>query len=286
MNLLKSFYISTYITLTVLISIYAISELIRVDVSLSWIGTLLANGPFALMIAFLMLLKNQARTSNNLTVLNILAILGTGLAMWQWFAQSNSTTLLALTSAAIGWAGLLIYIYWYSRFDRSGETTFKVGSVLPNISLQTPEGKTVSFSDLQSKPSILLFFRGNWCPLCMAQIKEMVNYYHQLEKMGVRIALISPQSQSHTKSLATKFNVDFEFYSDIENKAAKTLGIDIQNGLPMGMQAMGYDSDTVLPTVIITDANNTVLWTHETDNYRVRPDPDVYLDILRQHNIG
>ena len=33
------------------------------------------------------------------------------------------------------------------------------------------------------------------------------------------------------------------------------------------MQLLGYDSDTVLPTVIITDQGGRILWAHETDNY-------------------
>ncbi|MDX8400145.1 MAG: hypothetical protein R8K20_07840 [Gallionellaceae bacterium] len=49
---------------------------------------------------------------------------------------------------------------------------------------------------------------------------------------------------------------------------------------------MSYDSDTVLPTVIITDKNRKILWVHETDNYRIRPEPDVYLEVLRKYNIA
>ena len=37
------------------------------------------------------------------------------------------------------------------------------------------------------------------------------------------------------------------------------------------------------PTVIITDAGGRILWVHETDNYRIRPDPDLYLAVLREH---
>lgn len=72
---------------------------------------------------------------------------------------------------------------------------------------------------------------------------------------------------------------------DAGNEAAKTLGIDARFGTPMGMQAFGYDSHTVLPTVIITDASGLVIWTDETDNYRVRPDPETYLKVLKEAGI-
>ena len=45
----------------------------------------------------------------------------------------------------------------------------------------------------------------------------------------------------------------------------------------MGFQALGYDSDTVQPTVLITAAGGNLLFADQTDNYRVRPEPDVFL---------
>lgn len=48
----------------------------------------------------------------------------------------------------------------------------------------------------------------------------------------------------------------------------------------MGMQMLGYDSETVLPTVIITAAGGRILWADETDNYRVRPEPKLFLTVL------
>ncbi len=115
-----------------------------------------------------------------------------------------------------------------------------------------------------------------------AQIKELAGRYREIEALGVRTALISPQPHENTAALARTHNVNFEFYTDTDNVAARALGIDHHGGLPLGMQAMGYDSDTVLPTVIITDVRGWVIWAHETDNYRVRPEPDVYLEVLRQ----
>jgi hypothetical protein len=37
-----------------------------------------------------------------------------------------------------------------------------------------------------------------------------------------------------------------------------------------------------MPTVIVTNASGTILFTDQTDNYRVRPEPDIYISILRR----
>jgi len=281
MNLLKSFFITSFITFTSAVSIYSAIQLFTVNAPLLWIGVLLSAAPFALMIMFWMALQKNARTSGNLALLNVLGIIGVLIAAWQASSTHADNTQLALALSLASWVGLLVYIFWYSRFAERKAATFAVGKTLPSITLTNADGQTVNFDDKTGQKSILMFFRGNWCPLCVAQVKEIVGLYQQLENMGVRVALISPQSEKQTQILANKFKVNFEFYSDNHNKAAKTLGIDSPNGLPMGLQVMGFDSDTVLPTVIITDENNKVLWTHETDNYRVRPEPELFLKVLQ-----
>ncbi len=73
----------------------------------------------------------------------------------------------------------------------------------------------------------------------------------------------------------------FHFLVDAENRFAESLGIAIDNGVPFGLPG-GYDPKTVMPTVVVTNANGTIVFSDQTDNYRVRPEPDVFLAILRR----
>ncbi len=58
---------------------------------------------------------------------------------------------------------------------------------------------------------------------------------------------------------------------------AEALELSHDFGTPAGLQLIGFESETVLPTVIITDRERRVIWRHETDNYRVRPEPETFL---------
>lgn len=289
MNLLKSMFISNYMMLAMGIAGYAGWMLYQGEDPIVWGGVLLTTGPFIMVISWLMMFKNVARTSAHFPFLNFLSAVGAGLTVWVWSGHgigafipiNNSAPVLALA----GWVGFLLYAYWYSSFGRKPSVKLKVGSSLPAFTVKGADGKRVTSTQLTDKPAILIFFRGNWCPLCMAQIKELSNRYKDLSAYGVRVALISPQPHSNTEALAEKFGVKFDFLTDEGNAAARALGLDQAQGLPMGMQMMGYDSETVLPTVIITDQNGKVIWTHETDNYRIRPEPDVYLEVLRRQRI-
>ena len=42
----------------------------------------------------------------------------------------------------------------------------------------------------------------------------------------------------------------------------------------------GYPPDTVMATVIALDENGVVLFGDETDNYRVRPHPGMFLQVF------
>jgi hypothetical protein len=40
-----------------------------------------------------------------------------------------------------------------------------------------------------------------------------------------------------------------------------------------------------MPTVIIVDGEGRILYTDQTDNYRVRPEPDVFFRVLAAHGL-
>jgi peroxiredoxin len=278
MQIVKSIFVSLYMIAVVAIAQVATQSLWQTRDYLSWGGVLLVTVPFVIIIARLMIFRNVARTSSRLPLVTLLATAGVILSFWGYTrGGSSEAPLLAIA----GWTGFILYAYWYSSFDRQPSAQLRVGSTLPSFELKDVEGQTVTSSSFSDKPTIWIFYRGNWCPLCMAQIKELVAQYKELQSLGVRIALISPQPHKYTIALAKKFDAPFDFLTDKGNRAARALGIDHSHGLPLGMQMFGYSNETVLPTVIITDAGGRVLWAHETDNYRVRPEPDVYLAVLR-----
>jgi len=169
-------------------------------------------------------------------------------------------------------------VFWYSDLDREPSPVLSVGRILPEFHVDTEFGQPVSSRALHGRPAVWLFFRGNWCPLCMAQIQEVADRYKQLEARGAQIALVSPQSHEHTRSLARRFSVPFRYFVDRDGRAARELGILHESGVPLGIP--GYGSDTVFPTVIVTDAEGRILLANQTDNYRVRPDPETFLAAL------
>ena len=245
----------------------------------AWIGAAIAALPLPLLLARLMF-RPVERTSENLPFLLLLSAVGVLLTGWEQFIEGVAgwaPTVVALVNAGI----ILLYVFWYSRFGRIASMQLAVGNKLPDFRLQDAAGNDVGADEFSGSPTVLLFYRGNWCPLCMAQIREIAHRYQEMDDLGIRIVLISPQPDEHTKTLAESHAVPFHFLIDTGNKLAESLGIAIDNGVPLGIQG-GYAPATVMPTVVVTNANGTIVFSDQTDNYRVRPEPDLFLAILRR----
>jgi peroxiredoxin len=243
--------------------------------------SLIALLPFPLFLGNLFLYRT-ARTSENLNFLFTMPVLSL-LASLLFIAVSAvniESAQLSIVSMLIALLGNLVYVFWYSRFGREKNTLLEVGESLPEFSLKDASGNQVTSKDIGAQASLIMFYRGNWCPLCMAQIKEVAGQYRELEARGITIYMVSPQSEGHTKGLAKRFDVNMNFLIDEDNQTADRLQIKAKNGLPMGLQVLGYDSDTVMPTVVMTNEKGVIIFADLTDNYRIRPEPEDFLKVF------
>lgn len=277
-NLFKSIFIALFPMLALYVLIDSSIHLIQHDFSFRYLGRLVSALTIVILFAGLFI-KSQARTSRNLNVYSSFILLGfiTSL-VFGGIIENNDV--LGSSMSFILVAFWIAYITWYSNFEKRDTSVLKVGKALPSFELEDSGKNKIASKTFLGSPSIYLFYRGNWCPLCMAQIKEIVAQYKELEKRGVNMIMISPQPHKFSKSLAEKYNLGFHFLTDVKNKVAKQLGIFSKYGIPAGFQALGYDSDTVLPTIIITDVRGQIIFADLTDNYRVRPEPEAFLRVI------
>jgi peroxiredoxin len=184
----------------------------------------------------------------------------------------------AVAAGLAGLAGTVVYHRWYSRFGRAPSRALRIGEPLPDATFEQLDGSRVSTAELPGVPVALFFFRGNWCPFCMAQVREVVAGYDELERAGVRVLMVSPQPDAQTRELAERFGAKVEFLRDPDLAGARELGIVDREGVPAGVT--GYGQDTVLPTLVVLDHDGRVLLADQTDDYRLRPTPRTVLEAL------
>jgi len=297
---LKSLFLYPAVGLSLLIVLGAlVMSAISTDYRLAWLGTALTALPLPLIVGQLKW-RTVARTSEYLPLHVLLVIAGLVLAarvMYENFVNSwvayrdvvgaivvafnpgagTAPGFIALFAAVL----FLLYLFWYSRFGRYADARLDVGSKLPEFEVHDLDGNAVKSTDMLGVPCIFLFYRGNWCPLCRGQIDELVERRAEFEDLNANVCLISSQSAEQTRELANRLAASFHFLVDTKNRAAQSLGIAVANGVPVGTPG-DQTSDTVLPTLFVTSAGGTIVFSDQTDNYRVRPEPDIFLALLRR----
>ncbi len=279
----KSLFISVYSAYTMLAALAALVVAARSGGAggIAWAGVALVHLPMAVLFARVMLLRDTPRTHPLLPLVSVLTLAGLVVTVVSgMLVQPAASRATPLAWATLGTLGYFLYLLWYSRFSRKRPAALEAGATLPTLKLQTTGGDAFDTAALSGSPAILLFYRGNWCPLCVAQIKEIATRYRDLAARGVEVLLISPQPHRKAQRLARRFEAPMRFLVDPGNRNARRLGIDCRHGLPAGMGVLGYASETVLPTVIVVDAEGTILMADQTDNYRVRPEPDTFIAAL------
>jgi len=274
MNRLKSAYVSTYITAALVGLATSLVMVARHGTASPWLGSVLACGAPVAFFARVYV-RGVARTSANLPGVLAAGVVGTAISMALGAGALPSA---AVVGAVVGIVGTLLYVYWYSRFAPA-ESAVRAGATLPPFVL-VEGGCDVASGALVARAALWIFYRGNWCPLCVAQVREICAQYAELARRGVEVYLVSPQPESYAAGLASRCDAPLRFLRDRDNRAAAVLGIVERHGVPAGMQLLGYDSDAPRPTVFITAPGGRVVYCDVTDNYRVRPEPSQYFAVL------
>ena len=279
MNRIKGIFILAYPALVIVIALVAITMIVDRGPVLSWIGALVTVLPFLGLQIRAKSSKKLARTSHRLPILSSLTLAGAVLSAYG-FMHEGAVDFAPLIAAAIGLVGFFLFDFWYSTFGRRIGDRLLVGEKLPSFSLEDPDGTVINSESLLGQPLLLMFYRGNWCPFCMGQVREITERYRELIDRGVKVVLVSPQPPDITRRVADIFRVPFLFLVDRELSAARALDILQKNGVPPGPTAKKFGPDTVLPTVIITDPDGRILFTDQTRNFRVRPEPKIFFRVL------
>lgn len=277
---LKSLYLVPAAAFSLILSLFSLGMSFRGEPDqLAWWSAAFATLALPLTLFYLQLAK-RARVSENAPLAMLVASVACVVAGWEWLLEGVA----GWPPFAVAIAGLLLlsaYVFWYARFGRITGSRLDVGARMPEFSLTDLDGNLVDSSVFHGKPAVFLFYQGNWSAVCMAQVAEIAEIANEFESRGIDVALISPQPAERSRELETRTGGPFRFLQDPGNKLARTLDIDLRNGVPV-LWPGSWSPDTVMPTVVVINENATIVYSDQTDNYRVRPEPDIFLAILKR----
>lgn len=277
---LKSRLMGPLLLTTVAAGLLSVFQFWQSSGSLAWFGAFLACVALPSYMAVFLARGGAARTAPRLPTTQVITIIGVALAAYGAFRDYQSKSLFALLPlgpALLGFVVLQWYVFVYSIYGRQKSEAIVLRQPLPEVVFQTLDGEQVTSRSFVGSNTLIVFFRGNWCPLCMAQLRELRARADRLAAASVEVKFVSNQSVERSRELVKKLDLPrhFEVLHDRDLRAARALSIEDIGGTPAGMK--DYPADTVKATVIALDAQGRVIFGDETNNYRVRPHPDTFI---------
>jgi len=165
-----------------------------------------------------------------------------------------------------------------------------VGQSIPDVMIWNEAGAPLKSLELVKKqPTILVFYRGGWCPYCNAQLNELKGIESQLKALGYQLIAISPELPDSLKEMQQARTLSYQLMSDFRLEVAKAFGLAFQVDPSYAKMAeekvnakmQKYQGETLftlpVPAVYIFDTNGVVQFQYVNPNYAVRLHPELLL---------
>ena len=155
-------------------------------------------------------------------------------------------------------------------------TPLLIGEKIPNITLQSIDGKEITLeSVLNKKRTVLVFYRGGWCPYCNLHLVALGEAEKQLLDLGYQIVAISPDAPKNLKIKEEKDKVNYLLLSDSKGELARAVGIAFKvpdNYKPIVTQGShGVNTNFLpVPSVFIVNVASEIEFEHITPDFKHR----------------
>ena len=104
-----------------------------------------------------------------------------------------------------------------------------VGEKIPHAILQDGNGQNINlYASLKIKPTVLVFYRGGWCPYCSKQLSGLMQIEQDIVDLGYQIIAISPDDHKNLQPTRKKKDINYQLYSDPEGKLIQDIGLAFQ----------------------------------------------------------
>ena len=173
------------------------------------------------------------------------------------------------------------YLIYRGRSGRPVPEAIRRGRPLPDFGAMDEQGNPLRSTDLRGTPAVMIFVRGNWCPFCNRQVKNLTGYYKQIVDLGAKIIFVTPKPLETTRRVAEFFEVEFDFWLDESLAATRQLGLLFEAAVPADYREE-YGEDTMWPTSLVIDAAGIIRYVGLSKHIIDRPNPKTLLRELRQ----
>jgi peroxiredoxin len=169
------------------------------------------------------------------------------------------------------------------------------GTTIPNATVKTIDGKSTAITDLVSqKPTVLIFYRGGWCPYCNRHLAELQKIEQDLVDMGYQILAVSPDQPKFLKQSAEKHDLEYTLLSDSPMNLTKAFGLafKVNNSTLKRYEEVGIDLEKnsgydhhllPAPAVYLINPGGLITFQYVNPDYKTRIKSEVLLSAAKAY---
>ena len=162
-----------------------------------------------------------------------------------------------------------------------------IGEKIPDIILKSAENTDVQLSDLlKKKKSVLVFYRGGWCPYCNLHLQALAEAEKQILDQAFQIIAISPDAPANLKITEEKDKVKYTLLSDSKGELIKAVGIAYEAPenykSVINVHSNGVNTNFLpVPSVFVINMENEILFEYISPDFKHRISAELLVSILK-----
>jgi len=176
-----------------------------------------------------------------------------------------------------------------------GITPLKVGERAPTAIVKTLDGADFDLGRaFATKPTVLIFYRGGWCPFCNRQLSGIQDYEPKFIALGYQILAVCTDKPADLKATLDKHQLTYTLLSDRTMTAASAFHVAFRltdqderkyGGHHINVPEIPGEAGghwLPVPSIFIIGSDGIIKFVEFNANYQIRPPTEEILKAASQ----
>jgi peroxiredoxin len=168
-----------------------------------------------------------------------------------------------------------------------------VGSAMPAVTVRNPDGSERRLGPGPlSQPTIIIFYRGGWCPYCNRHLGAIKKVEPDLLQLGYQLLFLSADRPDILFSSLKEPDIHYTQLSDASMSAARAFHVAFrldaaglaryrEHGVDLEAASGQKHHELPVPAVFIIDRSGVIRFVHANPDFTTRISPDALLEAAR-----